>query len=308
MSTSFTTISKQEGNALLYLAIIDDQLRLNLYKSKKSPGSEVIKAKEGDIFDMWVLRHSSALFIEDVHSDFRFDLTKVKPYEIRPVRSIISVPIISGNRFIGLLRLDNPAAGYFTQEDLRFLSAIADIGAVALENGQLFENTQELAIRDGLTSLYKKEYFIERLASECKRSIRQKIPIALLMIDIDHFKGYNDTFGHTAGDIMLKAVSEKMKLSLKDYNPIIGRFGGEEFCVALLNSSKDNAFSAAERLRHDVEGMRLDLRRQKINVTVSIGVAAFGTDAADEKELFIKADRALYDAKESGRNRVCKAG
>ncbi len=301
---AFTLIAKGKGVSILYLADREAQ-KLNLYKAKKEDQKLIIKAKEGDIFDLWVLRHASPLLIEDIKTDFRFDLDKLKSPEIRPVASLISAPLISAHHFLGILRLDYRQPHFFSQDDLRFLVSICDMGAVALENGELFQRTQELAIHDELTALYTKGYFRERLEEEYKRSTRQNRPLTLLMLDIDRFKNYNDKFGHIAGDIVLKTLSRNIADYLKDLSPIISRFGGEEFCVILAGLNRDKVMAIAEGLRKRIEELKIVLRRQETGVTVSIGVANFPLDAKDEDELIIKSDRAMYEAKEKGRNRVC---
>lgn len=124
------------------------------------------------------------------------------------------------------------------------------------------------------------------------------------MIDIDRFKLYNDRFGHPAGDIVLGAISRAIVDFLKEETALIGRFGGEEFCVILSERAKEEAVSLAERLRKNIEEQSIVLRGQETKVTVSIGVASFLQDARDEAELVIKADKAMYAAKQGGRNRV----
>ena len=301
---TFSLISRQKGTCILYL-VDPETHKLCLFKTKKEDEAVVVKAKEGDAFDLWVLRHSSPLIIEDVKKDFRFDPDKLKREDSRQFFSLISAPLISENKFLGILRLDNPTAGFYSQDDLRFLVTIADLGAVALENGELFQKMQDLAIHDGLTLLYTKGYFLERLKEECKRSIRQDTALSLLMLDIDHFKNYNDTFGHTAGDIVLKKISLDISDFLKEANPIISRFGGEEFCIALMRTDKKKARVLAEQLRARIEKTRIVLRRQETKITVSIGVASLGKDTSEEDELIMRADQAMYEAKQKGRNRVC---
>jgi len=195
-------------------------------------------------------------------------------------------------------------ASFYPQDDLRLLSTICDVGAVALENAEFFEKTQDLAIRDGLTSLYRKGYFLERLKEECKRALRKHAPLSLLMLDIDHFKVYNDKFGHTAGDIVLKNISLLMTQVFEKANAVISRFGGEEFCVILSNTDKDEAHKIAERLLLAVAKTTVILRREETNITVSIGAASLPLDTSFEDELILKADQALYRAKHQGRNRV----
>lgn len=301
---AFSSIYHHKGVCMLYLVDILTQ-RLKLVKTKKEDPHLVIKAKEGDIFDLWVLRHGSPLLIEDIKKDFRFDLEKLRSLDIRPISSLISAPFLAQERILGILRLDSPEPFSYTQDDLRFLVVLCDLGAVAIENSQLFINMQSLAVHDDLTGLYTKGYFLERLKQEIKRAIRQDYPLSLLILDIDYFKHYNDKFGHTAGDIVLKELSQNLLMSLKEANSIIGRFGGEEFAVILPNFDKKKALVISEQVRQIIEGMKIILRNQITRITVSIGLGSFPEDAKDEDELIMKADQAMYKAKQKGRNRVC---
>jgi len=301
---AFSLIGRGKGVCVLYLADSANQ-QLLIYKTKKEDRKLIIKAKEGDIFDAWVLRHAAPLVIEDIKSDFRFDLDKLKAEDARPIGSLISAPLISAHRFLGILRLDCAEPHFFTQDDLRLLAAISDFAAVAVENGELFQRTQDLAIHDELTTLYTKGYFLERLKEEYKRSVRQNRPLSLLMLDIDYFKNYNDKFGHSAGDIVLKVLSKTISEELKDLSPVISRFGGEEFCILISGLGVGDSIAIAEKLRKRIEGTKIVLRREETSITVSIGVATFPNDVKDEDELVIRADRAMYEAKQSGRNRVC---
>lgn len=305
-SIASSVISNNNCTCLLYLIDTHHQ-KMILIKTRKSHQTQVIKTKEGDIFDHWVMRHLNPLFIEDMKKDFRFDVEKFKAQEMRPIGSLISAPFVSEQRFLGLLRIDSPEANIFSQDDLRLLMTVCDIGAVALENSELFKKTQDLAIHDNLTQLYTKGYFLERLKEECKRAIRQAKPFSLLMLDIDFFKNYNDQFGHTAGDLVLKKLSLNITESLKDINAVSCRFGGEEFCVILDGVDKQQATLIAEALRKRIEKEILVLRRQETHITASIGVAAFPTDAIEQSELILKADKAMYEAKRKGRNRVVSA-
>ncbi len=304
---AFTQIARERGTVELYL--VDPQAQqLGLFKTRKEDKKLVVKAKQGDLFDQWVMRHVSPLIVEDARKDFRFDSDRACAVDERPIGSVISAPFVSQNKFLGILRLDHKQPGMFTQDDLRFLVTVSDIGAVALENSELFQRTQHLAIHDGLTLLYTKGYLLDRMRDEFKRCIRRSAPLSFLMLDIDYFKQYNDKFGHTAGDIVLKAISGIMRNVFSSASAIIGRFGGEEFCVVLPDVDKDKAFALAQQLREAIEREKIVLRRQETSVTVSIGVAALPADAADTDELLQKADRALYDAKQRGRNRVSLYG
>lgn len=303
-STVFSLISNNRGSVLLYL--VDNQYqKLSLAYSLKDDEGLVIFSKEGDIFDHWVLRHSCQLIVEDLKNDFRFDLEATRAQDRREVFSLISSPLISHNSLFGLLRLESKESGAFNQDDLRFLTIVADLGAVALENSLFFQKTQDLAIHDDLTALFTKQYFIGRLKDEVKRCQRLDQHLSLMMIDIDFFKQYNDKFGHIAGDLVLKRVSQLLKDALVDFNPLLCRFGGEEFLIMLSGISKQKAASAAQSLRQMIEKEKIILRRQDTHVTVSIGVASLPFDTKDEDELVQKADKAMYNAKAKGRNQVC---
>jgi len=301
---AFDSVGGSKGLSALFL--VDSKRQgLSLYKSRKVNPGLVIKSKEGDIFDYWVFRHLSPLIIEDTKADFRFDPERLNLEEARPVGSLCSAPLISGHRLLGILRLENASTRYFSQDSLRFLVTISDIGAVALENAQLFEKMQDLATHDELTGLFTKGHFLERLQEEYKRSLRQERPLTCLMLDIDYFKNYNDKFGHIAGDIVLKAISKAITSGLADLSSVISRFGGEEFCVLLYGVSKEEARKIAEGLRSKIEETSIVLRRSPSNVTVSIGIASLPQDTKDENELIALADKFMYEAKSKGRNRVC---
>ncbi len=301
---AFSFIANNKGTCILYL-INNHTQRPNLFKTKKEDNGLVIKAKEGDIFDLWVLRHANPLLIEDIKKDFRFDLEKIEKQHVRPISSLISSPLISEHKFLGILRIDNSSPGVYSQDDLRFLTTICDLGAVALENAELFQRTKDLAIHDELTCLYTKGYFLDRLKEECNRGLRQDIIFSLLMLDIDYFKNYNDKFGHTSGDIVLRNLSRTITDFLKKLDPMISRFGGEEFCIILPSQNKNRAYRIADELRVRIEKAKIILRKQETHVTVSIGVASFPEDASDAEELISKADKAMYEAKQKGRNQVC---
>ncbi len=305
VSVTFSLISEAKGACFLYL--IDKQThKLSLFKTKKERESLIIKAKEGDMFDTWMLRHVTPLLIEDVGSDFRFDSEKLKVQDARPISSLISAPFINENNFVGILRLDNPNKDFYTQDDLRFLVSVCDLGAVALESSQLFLKTQELSIRDSLTLAYTKRYLMDRLAQECERSACvANAAFSLLMLDIDFFKNYNDKFGHSAGDIVLKKITKNIIVFLNDLDRVVCRFGGEEFCVILENTDKKKAVEIATQLCGMIEKDKVVLRRVEVAITVSIGVAAFPDDDTKADGLIYKADKAMYEAKRKGRNQVC---
>ncbi|MDD4900359.1 MAG: sensor domain-containing diguanylate cyclase, partial [Candidatus Omnitrophica bacterium] len=250
---------------------------------------------------------TSPMLMEDIKKDFRLDPEKLRAQDLRPVSSLISAPLVSQHRLLGILRLDSAQPGTYSQDDLRLLSAVADLAAVALENAQIYAKTKDLAIHDALTGLYTKGYFLERLKEEAKRVTRSHSGFSLFMLDVDYFKKYNDKFGHSAGDIVLKQLAAILTDELKDFYPLICRFGGEEFCILLVGVKKGQAKKIAEQLCVRISHAKVVLRREETFFNVSIGVAGMFEDAVSEDELIFKADKALLLAKEQGRNRVACA-
>lgn len=300
----FEFISQRKGNCIFYMFDVHGQ-KLNLHTVKREDPGLVIKAKQGDLFDYWVLRQNSSLIVEDTKKDFRFDLENISPEYLRPIRSLISAPLSSQLRTLGIIRLDSSVEAAYNQDDLRFLDTISGIAAVAIENALLFKETQQLAIMDGLTSCFTKSYFLERLKEEIIRGLRKSSTFSLLMVDIDHFKEYNDKFGHIAGDIVLRETSGIMKSFFDRHNGQVGRFGGEEFCIILPDTDKKEAVALAEELRKQIQDNTIILRQKKTLITISIGIATYPGDGSDAEELMRKSNVALYQAKEKGRNRVC---
>ncbi|MEW6009133.1 MAG: sensor domain-containing diguanylate cyclase [Candidatus Omnitrophota bacterium] len=291
------------SSCLLYL-INPKTYELNCYLSKTIDGS-LVKAKKGDIFDQWVIKKMQPLLVEDVNKDFRFDVEMIDKEELRNIRSLIIAPLMTYNKIIGILRIDSLTPSCFNQEDLRLLVTISDLAAAAIDNAILYQHTLDLAIHDGLTSLYLKNYFLERLGEELQRASMKKGHLSILMLDIDKFKDFNDKFGHIAGDIVLKAVSKILQESAgKDAN-IICRFGGEEFAILLVDTDKEEALNLAEDLRKAIKAKEVILRRESLKITVSIGVVSCPDDGYELEDLMRKVDAFLYQAKRDGRDRVC---
>lgn len=294
------------GNVLLYL-INEKSRKLELRSIKKEDESKKFKEKTGDLFDHWVLRHNQPLLVEDVANDFRFDPDHVRREVARPLGSLICLPLETPANSLGILRLDAPAPDFYHADDLRFLSVIADIAELSLENALYFSHMQELSITDGLTGIYLRRYALDRLKEEFLRAEREKTPLSFFMVDIDHFKNINDTYGHMAGDVVLKKVARMLKESFHFSGCAVGRYGGEEFCVILPYVVNAEALKLAQNFCRTLSGMEIVLRREKVNVSVSIGVASFPDNARQEEDLIRLADEALFKAKRSGRNKACSS-
>ena len=274
---------------------------LSVIASQALSQSPKVFEKQGDLFDFWVVRNRKRLIVTDAHQDFRFDISETMKKET--LRSLIIVPLLHEGRVIGTLRFNSAQRDAFSNDDLRLLDAIGGVASTALSNAKLYEKTEELAIRDSLTGLYLRRYFYQRLKEEHRRGLLTHRPLSLLLCDLDHFKNCNDKHGHAAGDLMLIHFSEILKENTD--NALVARYGGEEFAVVLPEYTKEDAAKVAEKIRIAVQDSPFVIRREKLRMTVSIGVANLPDDTLDLESLVQQSDRALYDAKRKGRNRVC---
>ncbi|MFA5261291.1 MAG: sensor domain-containing diguanylate cyclase, partial [Candidatus Omnitrophota bacterium] len=236
---------------------------LGLSSSQKGEMRINIEAKNGDLYDHWVVKTLKPLLIEDTRTDFRFDIDKLEGERSRAVRSLMSVPLCLGAKAVGILRVDSTREKFFTTEDVRLLNTIADLGAMAVENAQLYERIEDLAIRDSLTGLFLRRHFLERIGQEISRQLKRQQPLSFLMMDLDEFKRYNDRYGHPAGDIVLKTIGQILREMFSEPKFFICRYGGEEFAVLLPDCPKDEALALAEKLRERIQNQPVVLRRER---------------------------------------------
>jgi diguanylate cyclase (GGDEF)-like protein len=217
--------------------------------------------------------------------------------------SFISFPILIGDRRIAVMNFTDRAGGdAFGDRDLELLQTIAPQIAVAIDRTALKDRAgefEQLSVTDSLTGLLNRRYLDERLEEEMTRARRHSSAITLMMIDVDNFKSYNDSFGHPAGDLALKMVSVALKDTLRA-DDVAARFGGEEFAILLPRTNAEEAAAIAERIRMRVEHTAFPNRR----ITISIGIASQSNDFDTPKDWVTAADMALYEAKHLGRNNV----
>jgi diguanylate cyclase (GGDEF)-like protein len=270
---------------------------------EKSPEMVIrgaVKIYKKDPFDEWLLANKFTLFIKDIEEDFRFkDLKK----DLFRFRSLIAIPLVENARVIGILKFFSAESGVFDKEDVRLLNYLGELCTTAVQNSILYQKTKDLAIRDGLTGLYMRRYFIERLDEEARRAKETSSALSFMLIDIDHFKECNDTHGHLFGDKVLRVLGEFLKDNLRDVD-IIGRYGGEEFAVILPNTAMNGARFVSERLRENFSKLVINVNENEgIKLTLSAGGVEYSRGTR-LMELINKADKALYYSKESGRNKV----
>jgi diguanylate cyclase (GGDEF)-like protein len=214
------------------------------------------------------------------------------------VETFTAIPLIAGSRFNGVFAIE----GVRLDDMVRFL-ILGHQFAIVLERIRLYALVQELSITDGLTNVFVRRYFLERLNEEMDRAGHFATNLSFLMLDIDHFKRCNDKFGHLVGDVVLKRIADILKSNLREID-IIGRYGGEEFSIMLPETTKEGAFVVGERLREAVKEADINAYDENIKLTISMGIATFPDDTNELNQLIDRADQMLYKAKEAGRNRV----
>jgi len=252
----------------------------------------------------WMLNSKSGpIMLRDIRSHVSTMPIASPKEEPAPVRSMLLIPLMAEGAQLGVVMLGTTKVDYYRHWHMRILTSICSQASANIENSLLHRKVATEALSDGLTHLYNHRFFQERLQSECSRVKRGGGTLSLLMIDIDHFKKVNDTFGHRVGDMVLQQTAAILKGRLRSEDTI-ARYGGEEFVVILSGSGKKGAYKMAERSRLAVKRAVFSAEEQKIGASVSIGTATFPEDASEPWELIERADRALYAAKEQGRDRV----
>jgi diguanylate cyclase (GGDEF)-like protein len=254
--------------------------------------------------DCWALRHGQAYPLAGTTPSFSCRHVQW-PNPDSPNAGYLCVPLAAHNEMIGVLTFDGERAP--TADERRIALAAAEQLSLALANLRLKETLRTQSIRDPLTGLFNRRYLEVSLERELQRAARRMQPLAVLMLDIDHFKRFNDTLGHEAGDALLAQFAEVLKHAARAED-IACRYGGEEFTVILLEADAATAHRRAEAIRQATADMSMTWRSQQMpHVTVSIGIAVFPRDAQAPADLLHRADAALYLAKKAGRNRVASA-
>lgn len=222
------------------------------------------------------------------------------------IKSIIYMPFYIDKRLLGVLFLSGKRENLFTPSQVEKMKILSNYIAISLEKAYLYDEVEQMSIKDGLTGLYVHRYFQDKLENELKRAARYGTALSLVMCDIDFFKKINDTYGHLAGDFILKTLALILK---NNTTPIdtVARYGGEEFILIMPEMDKEKAHARAVKIRKEVEKYNFKFNENYIKCTISMGVASYPNDAITRRALIEKADKALYKAKEEGRNRVIKA-
>lgn len=242
------------------------------------------------------------------------DIQKELPHE--PLEQIFSlkpsliVPLFQKNRMNGILllgeRMDLGDGTSYSDYDIKQILSISSLASMAINNAALLERSST----DMMTRLKLKYYFFSQLTDRLDIANTQGLPIGVIMFDIDHFKNFNDTYGHACGDYVLTTVAKIIKSSIRSQDTA-SRYGGEEFTVMLPNTLKEDAMQVAERIRTNIESALFTYENKQMRVTISGGVSVFDSEenpVSSAKEFVEQADKALYVSKTSGRNRITFAG
>ena len=257
--------------------------------------------------DCWCLRRGQAHAVSAGESSLRCQ-------HLMSNGAAVCVPLLARGEALGTLTIqeDAPDSGLATAQDAtsrrrQLVSTVAEHVALAISNLQLRETLRTQAVRDPLTGLYNRRHMQEVLEREIHRSGRRRRPLAVMMLDLDNFKRYNDTYGHSEGDFALRMVGETLIGNIRTED-LACRYGGEEFVVILVECSLSQAMVRANEIRQRIRALRVDARQHlREAITVSIGVAVFGETTDQPERVLASADEALYQAKGEGRDRVVAA-
>ncbi len=244
-----------------------------------------------------VIRSDAPLLVANNHRAGR--PSKKEEHE----ESIIAVPLSLEGHSLGALVLSNTSPGMFFASDIELLQSFAATAAIAIGNARQYGRIQKTAITDPLTGIYNRRGFFESGQNELERFRRYGHPLSILFMDVDKFKSINDVYGHAAGDRVLQVIVDRSCQSLRNMD-IMGRVGGDEFAILLPETSLPKARTIAERIRRAVTEKPVSVRRKRLEVSTTIGVAAATREIPSMKVLLENADKALYRAKHKGRNRV----
>lgn len=288
-----------------YISIVhDDQLHLELFNDDGEYFNDVRVNKKGTLSN-WVITHQKELFLPDLRRDIQLDDVEIITIgKNKPTLSWMGVPM-RGAHVDGVMAISSYRHNAFDRSDMELLSTIAQRAALTLDNAYHHALVQEQARLDSLTSVYNHSYFIHTLHEQAQVCETQNQPLSLIMLDIDHFKQYNDNFGHLIGDEILIGLCDIIRKHIKNTDAV-GRWGGEEFAISLPNTDGYQAISVAQRIRETL-GLLKIRNNEKLTIpipTISMGISVFPIETNDTTKLIDIADKRLYTAKKRGRDQI----
>jgi two-component system cell cycle response regulator len=280
----------------------EESLELHLYVNRSVSEQFIAATEEKALEQLAGSRGAKGEVVRDLYDPA--ELLKVPGTHPAEIASTSTVNLVTKGRVTGVIVLASPEESIFTERTEQTFDIISRHANIVIEYARLYERTKKLSITDGLTKIYNHRYFQEQLNREFARSERTAKPLSLVLLDIDHFKRFNDTYGHQQGDVVLKELARVLQGSIRACD-VLARYGGEEFAVIMPETERTVCGKVAERLRAAVEAHRVPGQNEPLQVTVSMGVGSMPSeDISTAAALVAAADKALYRAKENGRNRV----
>lgn len=278
-------------------------LRIAAQHGVATEGLLGLEIGEGQGIGGRVMTERAIFHTEDYCADPRLEHAFGDIIGAEGLRTIIGLPLINRDRAVGVFYVARRKVRLFGVQEITILEMLSSQIAVALENAHLYEEVQRESTHDALTGLYNRRFFEGRLKKEERRAVRHYRPLSLLMIDVDAFKLFNDTYGHTEGDELLRSLAGTMAEAIRATD-ILARYGGEEFVVLLPDTDLADAVLAGERVCEAVRDRFALESGGERTVTVSVGVAAVGDGRPERPSLVERADAAMYHAKREGKDRV----
>ncbi len=301
--TKTTQLLNAEQGSLMLLDHDTEELVVEARLCRDDTVQEKMRFSKDEGIAGQVLESGRSFLVKDIEKDPRIGKTNRPRYK---TKSFLSVPIKIEEKLSGVINVsDKVEGGVFNEEDLELVESFIGNVAIAIERSLLYKKTEELrklSITDPLTGIFNRRYLNRRLSEEITRYNRYKHPFSFMMLDMDKFKDYNDTYGHISGDKLLKYLAEIMEQSLRAID-IAARFGGDEFVAIFPQTPKVDAIQITNRLKEKID-IELSQNYSKMPLSVSMGLATFPDDASSIMELIEKTDQALYLAKKGGGNRV----
>jgi diguanylate cyclase (GGDEF)-like protein len=279
------------------------ELAFELALGEKGKDVSSFRLKIGEGIAGWVAQTGQPAIVNDTSKDPRF-AGKFDTKTQFHTHSILAAPLISRGRTIGVVEIINKPQGKFTPADLEILLTLVEPCAIAIENAILFQRTEQLTITDDLTKLFNSRYLNVYIGREIKRCKRHGIPLSVIFLDLDGFKGINDAYGHLAGSRTLSEVGGILAEAVRE-SDILARYGGDEFVVVLPETPASGALVIAERIRRSIE-QHVFLAEQGLaaRISASVGIASYPDHALTPEGLIQKADQAMYRVKERDKNGI----
>ena len=226
---------------------------------------------------------------------------------MRWIKSYAGMPLLSRGQVIGFLNLDSAVPGFFNEEVVFRLQAFADQAALAVQNARLYEEVQSLSVTDPLTGVYNRRGLFQKCNEVIEQNRRANLPVAVVVFDLDNFKDFNDSYGHSIGDHILSTVARRIANRLRA-SDVLGRYGGDEFVLLLSGISDAGLRPVLDRLRQSISLEPINIGNELLFITISMGVSTNTTSGYDLTNLLRHADHALYRVKKTGRNRALLYG